>query len=91
MKREDLLKSAMGKEAGSIEVKLGEIREEDEKYFNRYQQSLQNSLEDSESALKKRLKSEQTIDDSVVFVQYAAIKELKNQIALLKEFKEKYI
>lgn len=91
MKREELLTSSMGKEAGSIEVKLSEIKEQDTKYLSRTLQQLENELEDAESEMKKRLKAEATIDMSVVFVQYAGIKDIKNKISLLKEFKEKYI
>ena len=90
MNRKSLLESSLTEDKNVNSV-VATTLAKDAKALKKAKRDLEDALEDAEDALKERLSSNIPIDKSVVEVSFLNIKELREVIALYKEFEKEFI
>lgn len=86
MKREELLNTEETKRNVIDAIIAG-----DKRFIKREIQKIEDSIEDAEDELKRRLMSETVIDTSVVEVIYTTITVLKNKKSLYEKFQSEFL
>lgn len=78
-------------EEESKKALITDLNEKDKKFISRKITRIEEEIDDAKSDLNKRLQDTEVIDNSVVEVTYAKIKNLEEKLNLYKNFNEEHI
>ena len=89
MKRTDLLKQSLTKDK-NVELTVETAVSTDKRFLKREKRNIQDSIEDLEAELTKRLSAKEPLDKSTIEVTFQNIQGKKELLALYESFEETY-
>lgn len=84
------LMSVHAKKEENNQFLMKEVFEDEKTLISRKIREIEDKIQDAESALTKRMRASEMIDDSVIFVTFAGIEELKSKLRTIKSFERTY-
>jgi hypothetical protein len=90
MKRQELLQLRLNEDK-QLETQITQTLKDDKKFIRRAKRDLEDSIEDLEAELQKRLSSEVALDKSIVEVHFTQLLAKKELLNTYEQFEKNYL